>query len=116
MAGYLLQIGCFEIYRARTPPPDSLLPLIWPGLNKWAGKFGPGPVQVNDLAAAGFTGLLFYLREVILEDSVFLMCRFPDCVLWSHPVFQHQDYAPYAGQVRALIDEDERPSQLAILT
>jgi len=109
-------MGCFEIRRARMPPPDSLLPLIWPGLNKWAGKFGLGPGQVNDLAAAGFTGLLFYLREVILEDSVFLMCRFPDCVLWSHPVFQHQDYAPYAGQVRALIDEDERPSQLAILT
>ncbi len=61
--------------------PDLLLPLIWPGLNKWAGKFSPGPGQVNDLAAASFTGLLFYLREVILEDSVFLIYRFPDYVL-----------------------------------
>ena len=109
-------MGCFEIRRAQTPPPDSLLQLIWPGLSKWAGKFGPGPGQVNDLAAAGFTGLLFYLREVILEDSALLMRRFPECAVWSHPVFQHQDYVPYASQVVALIEEDERPSQLAILT
>ena len=97
MAGHPPQMGCFEIRRARTPPPDSLLPLIWPDLNKWAGKFGLGPGQVNDLAAAGFTGLLFYLREVILEDSALLMYRFPECAVWSHPVFQHQDYAPYAS-------------------
>ena len=116
MAGHPPQMGCFEIRRARTPPPDSLLLLIWPGLNKWAGKFGPGPGQINDLAAAGFTGLLFYLREVILEDSALLMHRFPECAVWSHPVFQHQDYAPYASQVMALMQEDERPSQLAILT
>ena len=116
MAGHPPQMGCFEIRRARTPPPDSLLPLIWPGLNKWAGKFGPGPGQVNDLAAAGFTGLLFYLREVVLEDSVLLMRQFPECAVWSHPVFQHEDYTLYASQVMALIEEDERPSQLAILT
>ena len=92
------------------------MPLIWPGLNKWAGKFGLGPGQINDLAAAGFTGLLFYLREVILEDSALLMHRFLECAVWSHPVFQHQDYAPYASQVMALMQEDERLSQLAILT
>jgi hypothetical protein len=116
MAGHPAQIGCFEIRRAQISPPDSLLPLIWPDLNKWAGKFGPGPGQANDLAAAGFTGLLFYLREVVLQDSVLLMRRFPDCAVWSHPVFQHEDYAPYAGRVTALLEKDERPSQLAILT
>lgn len=116
MAGHPPQMGCFEIRRARMPPPDSLLPLIWPDLNKWAGKFGPGPGQVNDLAAAGFTALLFHLREVILGDSALLMRQFPECAVWSHPVFQHEDYAPYAGRVMALMEEDERPSQLGILT
>ena len=73
MAGHPAQMGGFEIRRSRTPPPDSLLTLIWPELNQWADKFGPGPEQINDLAAAGFISLLFYLREVILEDSVPLM-------------------------------------------
>ena len=87
MAGHPPQMGCFEIRRARTPPPDSLLPLIWLGLNKWASKFGPGLGQVNDLAAASFTGLLFYLREVVLEDSVLLIRQFPEYVVWSYLVF-----------------------------
>ena len=43
MAGHPAQMGCFEIRRARIPPPDSLLPLIWPDLNRWVGKFGLGP-------------------------------------------------------------------------
>jgi hypothetical protein len=116
MAGHPPQMGCFEIRRARIAPPDSLLQLIWPDLNKWAGKFGLEPGQINDLAAAGFTALLFYLREVILQDSVFLMRRFPECVVWSHPVFQHKEYALYASRVMALMEEDEQPSQLAILT
>jgi len=116
MAGHPAQIGGFEIRRSRIPPPDSLLTLIWPDLNQWAGTFGPGPEQVNDLSAAGFTGLLFYLREVILEDSVPLMRQFPESTVWSHPVFQHEDYRPYADRVAAIIEEGERPSQLAVLS
>ena len=81
MASYPPQIGCFKIRQARTLPLDLLLLLIWPGLNKWAGKFGPGPGQVNDLAVASFTGLLFYLQEVILKDLALLMHRFPECAV-----------------------------------
>ncbi|KAK4232668.1 transcriptional activator of glycolytic enzymes-domain-containing protein [Achaetomium macrosporum] len=88
MAGHPAQMGCFEIRRARISPPDSLLPLIWPDLNKWTGRLGPEPGQVNDLAAAGFTGLLFYPREVILQDSVFLMRRFPESVSAGHMLTQ----------------------------
>lgn len=116
MAGHPAQVGGFEIRRSRIPPPDSLLTLIWPDLNQWAERFGPGPEQVNDLAAAGFTGLLVYLRQVILEDSVPLMRQFPESAVWSHPVFQHEDYGPYARRVAAVIEEGERPSQLAVLT
>jgi len=116
MAGHPAQIGGFEIRRSRVRAPDSLLTMIWPDLNQWAGKFGPDPGQIQDLAATGFTDLLFYFREVILEDSVPLMRQFPESVVWNHPVFQHQDYRPYARRIADLIDEGERPSQLAVLT
>ena len=59
-------MGCFEIHRAGITPPDALLLIIWPELDKWKGRFGPRPHQINDLAAARVTNLLFYLREVIL--------------------------------------------------
>ena len=66
MAGYPSQIGCFEIRRAGITPPNALLLIIWPELDKWKGCFGPQPHQINNLAATGVTNLLFYLREVIL--------------------------------------------------
>lgn len=116
MAGHPAQMGCFEVRRARITPPETLLALIWPELNQWAGKFGPGPRQINDLAATGFTNLLLYLREVVLQDSVALMRQFPESAIWKHPVFEHDDYAPFAAQVAAVIDEGEQPSQLAVLT
>jgi hypothetical protein len=90
--------------------------MIWPELDRWKGRFGLAPDQTNDLAAMGLTGLLFYLREVILQDSVFLMKQFPDSPAWNHPVFQHEAYGRFAQEVSALVQEEgERPSQLALL-
>lgn len=77
MSGHPSQMGCFKILRASVAPLDELLSLIWPELDVWKGRFGPPADQINDLAAAGLTGLLFYLREVILQDSVALRQRFP---------------------------------------
>jgi hypothetical protein len=115
MAGHRPHMGCFEIRRAAIAPPEVLLSMIWPGLERWKGQFGPGAHQINDLGAMGLTNLLFYLREVILQDSTLLMPQFPDNPVWNHPVFQHEAYRPYAQQVSAFVQEEERPSQLAIL-
>ena len=46
--------------------------MIWPELDAWKGRFGLEAGQINDLAAMGMTNLLFYLREVVLQDSVAL--------------------------------------------
>ncbi|KAM7214282.1 high-osmolarity-induced transcription protein 1 [Rhypophila decipiens] len=64
----------------------------------------------------GLTNLLFYLREVALQDSAFLMLRYPRSPVWLHPVFQHRAYLQYAQEVRTFAQEEERPSQLAVLT
>jgi centromere DNA-binding complex CBF3 subunit-like protein/transcriptional activator of glycolytic enzymes GCR1 len=117
MAGHPDKMGCFDIPRARVSPPESLLSMIWPQLDRWKGRFGPGPEQLNDLAAAGLINLLLYLREVILQDSVFLIDRFPTCPVWNHRVFQHADYLPYARRLSASVCEEERqPAQYTLLS
>jgi hypothetical protein len=116
MAGHPPQIGCFEIRRASIAPPESLLSMIWPGLDNWKGRFGLGEGQINDLAAMGLTNLLFYLREIVVQDSVPLMRLFPQSPVWNHPVFQQEAYVQYARRLSALLQEEgEQPSQLATL-
>lgn len=118
MAGHPKQAGGFNIPRAQITPPESLLSMIWPDLDQWKGRFGPGPEHINDLAATGVTNLLLYLREVILQDSVFLIQQFPKCPLWNHRVFQHPEYLPFARQVSASVYEATQPGagQLTLLT
>ncbi|OAQ58089.1 hypothetical protein VFPBJ_11704 [Purpureocillium lilacinum] len=115
MAGHPPQIGCFEIRRAGVTAPEVLLSMIWPELDRWRGRFGPGTEQENELAAMGSTNLLFYLREVVLQDSVILMKKYPDSPVWNHPDFRHPAYALFAQQLSDFILEEERPSQLAVL-
>ena len=114
MAGHPSQMGCFKIRRASITPPNALLLTIWPELDKWKGRFGPQPHQINDLAAAGVTNLLFYLREVILQDSVALRKMFPSHPVWSHPVFQHEAYGAFAQELEPCLQEEEgSPNQLS---
>jgi Centromere DNA-binding protein complex CBF3 subunit, domain 2/Transcriptional activator of glycolytic enzymes len=117
MAGHPSQLGCFEINRASVTPPDVLLSLIWPELDAWKNRFGPQSDQINDLAASGITSLLFYLREVILQDSVVLRQRFPDNAVWTHPVFQHPAYDNFARQITAAagLNEGESLSRSVLL-
>jgi len=117
MAGHPAQTGCFEVPRAGVAPPSVLLSMIWPQLDDWKGRFGLQPGQVNDLAAMGVTNLLFYLREVVLQDSVAMRARFPDSPVWNHAVFQHEAYEVFAQRMRAAVGDDEgqRPSRLGLL-
>jgi hypothetical protein len=108
MAGHPDQKGCFEIRRA-VKPPEELLTMIWPELDQWNERFGPD--KIDDLAAAGFCTLLRHLREVVLQDSVFLKEAFPDHFLWSHPVFHHNAYVAFAERLKRHKDEDDdKPS------
>jgi hypothetical protein len=108
-------MGCFEVHRASVAPPDELLSMIWPELDAWKERFGPQADQINDLAGMGLTNLLFYLREVILQDSVALRKLFPNNPIWNHPVFQHSAYQAFAQKVEACLQDKEHPSQLSLL-
>jgi hypothetical protein len=63
----------------------------------------------------GLTNLLFYLREVILQDSVALRWLFQSNLIWNHPAFQHSAYAAFAQEVEACQQDKEHPSQLSLL-
>jgi hypothetical protein len=115
MAGHPLQPGCFEIDRAAAPPPDELLQLIWPELNSLRDDLSRQQGQESDLAATGLVNLLLYLREVVLQDSVYLRERYPRSHVWDHPVFQHAAYDGFAQRVRAHMSDGQPPSQLALL-
>ena len=118
MAGHPRYMGCFEVPRAGVAPPDELLSMIWPELDSWKGRFGPQGGQVHDLAAMGMTDLLFYLREVILQDSVVLRKRFPGNPVWNHAMFQHPAYSEFAERMEGaveLVDNEERPTKLTLL-
>ena len=99
MASHPPQMGCFEIHQASVAPPDELLSMIWPELDTWKDRFSPYADQINDLAAMGLTNLLFYLREVILQDSIALCKLFPSNPIWNHPVFQHSAYLAFTQKV-----------------
>ena len=115
MAGHPPQMGCFEIHQASVAPLDELLLMIWPELDTWKDRFSPQADQINDLAAMGLTNLLFYLREVILQDSVALRKLFPGNPVWNHPVFQHSAYLAFAQKVEACLQDTEHLSQLSLL-
>ena len=66
IASYLLQMGCFKIYKASITPSDILLLIVWPELDIWKDWFGPQVGQVNDLVTTSAINLLFYLQKVIL--------------------------------------------------
>jgi hypothetical protein len=121
IAGHPMQMGLFEIPRA-IPPPETLLSMIWPELDQWKDPADPNAAAASsrfkDLAATGTINLLFSLREVVLQDSVFFIDRYPESPVWNHPVFRHPDYRPYARQVLARVDgsDKQQPDRLTLLS
>lgn len=111
IAGHPAQMGCFNLPRA-VPPPLALLSMIWPELDQWVN----GARKPKDLAGTGTVNLLVYLREVVLQDSAFLIDRYPRSPVWNHPVFRHPEYRPFARRVLARANGDEEPDRLTLLT
>ncbi|KAK3898183.1 transcriptional activator of glycolytic enzymes-domain-containing protein, partial [Staphylotrichum tortipilum] len=111
IAGHPAQMGCFNLPRV-VPPPPALLSMIWPELNQWVD----GAQKPKDLAGTGTVHLLVYLREVILQDSAFLIDQYPGSPVWSHPVFRHPEYRPFTRRVLARANGNEEPDRLTLLT
>ncbi|KAM4062434.1 centromere DNA-binding protein complex CBF3 subunit, domain 2 domain-containing protein [Hirsutella rhossiliensis] len=78
-------------------PPVVLLVQVWPQLDKWK------ELEQN-MAAGAFLELLEWLREVLLQDAVFLRESYPDHPIFQDPVFSCPEFEaqPYHGHSKAI--------------
>jgi hypothetical protein len=92
--------------------------LIWPWIEVWQARFQlkaagkgwtAGGLDETDVAGHGFLALLQHLRIVLLQDLAVLQPLYPKLALFTQPVFQHPDWAPFAQSVHQceLADEPE---------
>ncbi|KJZ68994.1 hypothetical protein HIM_11610 [Hirsutella minnesotensis 3608] len=95
--------GSYFVPRAAVRPPVVLLVKVWPQLDKWKeAHSSPLPdfgVEQN-MAAGAFLELMEWLREVLLQDAVFLRESYPDHPLFQDPVFSCPEFAAFASKVR----------------
>ncbi|KJZ70168.1 hypothetical protein HIM_10428 [Hirsutella minnesotensis 3608] len=95
--------GSYLVPRAAVRPPVVLLVQVWPQLDKWkeahSSPLSDFGVEQN-MAAGAFLELMEWLREVLLQDAVFLRESYPDHPLFQDPVFACPVFAAFAGKVR----------------
>jgi Centromere DNA-binding protein complex CBF3 subunit, domain 2 len=110
----------YFIPRGTVKPALSLRQRVWPQLDRWrqAHLSSPDATEVVEpnLAAGGFLELLDKLRDVFLQDSVFLRRDHPHHPLFCEPVFASPEYASFATAVLAAADtvRHEDPHLVAI--
>jgi hypothetical protein len=98
----------------------SLRQQVWPQLERWrqAHLDLPGNTEVVEpnLAAGGFLELLDKLRDVFLQDSVFVRRDHPHHPLFHDALFASPEYASFATAVLAAADtlRHEDPHLVAI--
>jgi hypothetical protein len=110
----------YFIPRETVKPPASLCRQVWPQLDRWRqahlGLPEASEVVEPNLAAGGFLELLNKLRDVFLQDSVFLRRDFPSHPLFRDALFASPEYASFTTAVLAAADtlQHEDPHLVAI--
>jgi hypothetical protein len=92
--------GSYFLPRSTIKPPPALLRGIWPDLDTWKEVHDKASLAVEPNRAAGaFLELLSWLREVLLQDAVFLRKLYPHHPLFRDSIFTSQEFASFATQV-----------------
>ncbi len=98
----------YFVPRETIKPLPSLRRRMWPQLNRWreAHLDLPGASEAVDpnLAAGGFLELLDKLRDVFLQDSVFIRRSYPHHPIFWDALFATAEYATFATAVEAAVD------------
>ncbi|GMH44562.1 hypothetical protein BSKO_12514 [Bryopsis sp. KO-2023] len=87
----------FSLPGGRIDPPDSLRRLIFPDLTPAIEIKGEPKNEI--WLPRVFVTFWTFLRDVVLQDSVFLRDLVPGSNVWRHPVIHHQDYSSFAERV-----------------
>ena len=91
--------GSYHVPRATVRPEPWLRSQIWPQLDGW------GSFEADDKATGAFIELLHWLRDVLLQDAVFLIAKYPGHPVFRDPVFQSPQFNAFAVKVREATQE-----------
>jgi hypothetical protein len=91
--------GSYYVPRATVPPEPWLRSQIWPDLDRWRD------FEADDKATGAFLELLHWLRDVLLQDAVFLMAKYPGHPVFHDPVFWSPQFSAFAAKVREAVQE-----------
>ena len=97
--------GSYHVPRATVQPEPWLRSQIWPQLDHWRN------FQANDKATGAFIELLYWLRDVLLQDAGFLMAKYPEHTVFQDPVFSSPQFNNFAVKIREAAQvtfEDDR--------
>jgi hypothetical protein len=110
----------YFVPRETVQPPPSLRRRVWPQLDRWREAHldlpGASEAVEPNLAAGGFLELLDKLRDVFLQDSVFVRRSHPHHPIFRDALFATAEYASFAIAVEAATDTlcHEDPHLVAI--
>lgn len=117
MAGFPGTGSGYYLPRAQQKPSLALQQEVFPWVEAAElriarrGKrkaYSDGGLDEDDFAAQGFIELLKTLRIVLLQDLAVLRGRFPDLLLFQHPLFSSAGYLEFAASVQhGLLNSDE---------
>jgi len=114
--------GSYFVPRATVRPPASLLVQVWPELDKW--KLAHDCPESNEainldvefnMAAGAFLELLEWLREVLLQDAVFLREYYPNHPIFQESVFRCSEFEAFAGRVKDACRSSQGNSHVAAI-
>jgi hypothetical protein len=106
--------GSYFVPRATVIPPPQLAAAVWPELDSWKARLDSGDIEQNK-AAGAFIELLYWLRQVLLQDAALLLTDFPDHPLFEAPIFHSLEFSVFAARVRESCNGiREDPQSLAI--
>jgi len=91
--------GSYHVPRATVQPEPWLRSQIWPQLDGWGG------FEADDKATGAFIELLHWLRDVLLQDAVFLIAKYPGHPVFRDPVFYSPQFNAFAVKVREAAQE-----------
>jgi hypothetical protein len=96
--------GSYHVPRATVQPEPWLRSQIWPQLDGW------GSFEADDKATGAFIELLHWLRDVLLQDAVFLIAKYPGHPVFRDPLFQSPQFNAFGqGQGGCARDLRRRP-------
>ena len=106
MAGFHADVKNFRIHRDDMAPPESLMKLVFPGIDFLYEEENAKSEQEINFAKLQFLETLLYLRKVILQDSCRMQNMFPNNKLFEHPVFSHEDCKDFKESVLRVSEQD----------